>query len=198
MIFAFSVFTTESFLCRNGIWVNAVSGGSWNAAGENGRGGIFEKCSNSGKGGTMRLKSAYEDLRERTLGKIEGIWGKLAYIAERRSQDGTYQHWGLERVHGAAVAQEAFVRAHYSLVNTILQTRLRLLREDLAQTSGTAGTNSVSYVRELKAGLPRLLPSDCPKMTELHLISVLTALASLETHSQSGRQAASPRPRLGR
>ena len=146
----------------------------------------------------MRLKSAYEDLRERTLGKIEGIWGKLAYVAERRSQDGTYQHWGLERVHGAAVVQEAFVRVHYSLINTILQTRLRLLRDDLAQTSGTAGTNSASYVAELKAGLPRLLPSDCPKMTELHLISVLKALASIEIHSQPGRQSAWQRPQPGR
>ena len=141
----------------------------------------------------MRLKSAYEDLRETTLSKIEGIWGKLAYVAERRSQNGTYQHWGLERAHGAEVAQEAFVRVHYSLINAILQTRLRLLREDLLQNSAAAGTSPVSCVTELRAGLPRLLPLNCPKMTELHLISVLQALAALETHSQSGRQSASPR-----
>jgi hypothetical protein len=132
----------------------------------------------------MRLKSAYEDLRDTTLSKIAGTLGKLAYVAELRSQNGTYQHWGLERAHGTGGAQEAFLRAHNSLISTVLQTRLRLLREDLMQTSGVGRTNSVSYVAELEAGSSRLVPLESPKMTELHLASVLQALAALETHSR--------------
>ena len=136
----------------------------------------------------MTVKSAYEDLRERTLNRIEGTWGRLRYLADRRSADGSYQHWGFERAHGAAIAQEAFVRAHYSLIELILQTRLRSLLEDLQCTSGTIGTNPASYVSELAGGLQGLLPSNCPKMTELHLISILKTLSILASRPQSGHQ----------
>jgi len=87
----------------------------------------------------MALKSAYEDLRQKTLGKVTGLWGKLAYIASRRSSDGTYQHWGFERRHGTAAAQDSFARAHSSLIGAILRTRLRSLRDDLEQSSQAEG-----------------------------------------------------------
>ena len=146
----------------------------------------------------MAVKSAYEDLRERTLGRIEGIWAKLGYVADRRSGDGAYRHWGFERTHGTAGAQEAFTRMHQTLVETILQTRLSSLREDLEQTSGALRTSPASYVSKLTAGLPGLLPSDCSKMTELHLISILKTLSALEKRQQLGSQSASRRPPLGR
>jgi hypothetical protein len=146
----------------------------------------------------MAAKSAYEDLRGRTLDKIAWLWAKLSYVAERRSADGTYQHWGFERTHGTEVAQDTFARVHHSLIETILQTRLRLLREDLEQASSAAGISPVFYVSKLKAGQRRLLPSNCPKMTERHLISILKILSLLETRSQSGSQASLQHPPLGR
>ena len=85
----------------------------------------------------MALKSAYDDLRQRTLGKVAGLWGKLFYLADRRSPDGAYQHWGFERLHGTETAQDTFSRAHHSLIGTILRTRLRLLQEDLETVSYT-------------------------------------------------------------
>ena len=146
----------------------------------------------------MALKSAYDDLRQRTLEKIEGVWAKLTYVAERRSEEGGYKHWGFERVHGPATAQNTFARAHNSLVGTILRTRLKLLREDLEQSSGAAGVNPASYAWKLRAGLYQLLPLRCPKMTELHLISVLKTLSVLEARQQTGSQSSSQPPRPGR
>lgn len=144
------------------------------------------------------MKSAYDDLRDRTLGKIEGIWGKLTYLADRRSPDGSYQHWGFERTHGAAIAQDAFAQVHHALIETILRTRLQLLREDLAQTSGADGSSPAFYVSKLMSGLPRLLPSGCPKVSELHLISILKTLSMLEARTHSGSRSASQPPPPGR
>jgi len=141
----------------------------------------------------MALKSAREDLRQRTLDKIQGIWGKLTYIADRRSADGAYQHWGFERTHGAATAQETFARAHQSLLGIVLKTPLSSLQEDLKQTSGAAGTSPASYVSQLTAGLHRLLPSGCSKMAERHLISVLKTLSLLEAQREPGSQSSSRR-----
>lgn len=146
----------------------------------------------------MAVKSAYEDLRHRTLGGMEGIWAKLAYIAERRSSNGHYRHWGFERTHGTESAQDAFARVHQSLVETVLQTRLRSLKEDLAQASSVAGTNPVSYVAKLTADVDRLLPSNCSKMTESHLISILNTLAILENRSLPDSRFSLRRLRLAR
>src|ERR1700722_9768613 len=128
----------------------------------------------------MALKSAYDDLRQLTLGKIEGIWRKLAYIAERRSLQGGYQHWGFERTHGTASAHHTFARAHQSLVGTILRTRLPLLQEDLEQSSQLEGLSPSSYASRLAAGLFHLLPSGCSRVTELHLVSVVETLSVLQ------------------
>jgi len=147
----------------------------------------------------MALKSAYDDLRQRTLGKVAGLWGKLFYIADRRSpDDGTYEHWGFERMHGTETAQDTFARAHHALIDTILRTRLRLLQDDLKQSSQAEGANPASYVSKLTASLYRLLPSDCPKMTKLHLVSVLKTLSLLETRQPPDSPVALPPPPLDR
>ena len=132
----------------------------------------------------MALKSAYDDLRQRTLGKIEGVWRRLSYLAERRSSEGAYLHWGFERKHGTTSAHHAFARAHQSLVGTILRTRLRLLQEDLEQCSQAEGVSPVSYASKLAAGLYHLLPSSCSKATELHLLSVVETLSVLQSRQE--------------
>jgi hypothetical protein len=145
----------------------------------------------------MALKSAFEDLRQTTLGKVEGLWGKLSYIVDRHSEEGIYQHWGFEQTYGSAAAQDTFAQVHQSLVGTILQTRVKLLREDLEQSSNAAGASPSSYVSKLMAGRYQLLPSGCPKMTELHLISVLKTLQILASRQQTGSQSSSQLPPPG-
>jgi hypothetical protein len=138
------------------------------------------------------VKSAYEDLSRFTLGKIAGAWGKLAYLADRRTSEGDYQHWGFARVHGESAAQEAFLEAHRSIVATILHTPLGMLREDLRESSAAEKVTTTSYVSQLCSEPDRLLPSDCSKMTELHLLYLLRTLSILENREERDLQSASP------
>jgi hypothetical protein len=134
----------------------------------------------------MTLKSAYDDLRERTLERVPGTWGKLRYVAGLRSSAGGYAHWGLERVHGPAAAQDAFMEVHRALVKTILRTRLSALREDLEQACQADGISPESYASRLSVSLNRLLPSGCPKEAQLHLSSVLETLLLLAARKNPG------------
>lgn len=136
----------------------------------------------------MTLKSAYEDLRQRTVEKIPGTWGKLKYVAGLRSSTGGYAHWGFERAHGPGATQDAFTEVHRALVKTILRTRLRALREDLEQACEADGISPVSYASKLSASPNQLLPSGCPKESELHLLSVLETLLILEARKNVGSQ----------
>ncbi len=136
----------------------------------------------------MTLKSAYDDLRQRTVEKIPGTWGKLKYVAGLRSSSGGYAHWGFERAHGSAAAQGAFAEVHKMLVKTVLRTRLRALREDLKQACEADLISPVSYASKLNASLNQLLPSGCPKESELHLLSVLETLSILEARKKAGSQ----------
>jgi len=145
----------------------------------------------------MAVKSAYEDLCCSTLGRITGTWAKLAYLAERRTSDGTYEHWGFERVHGTAATQEVFLQAHRSLLETILHTRLKWLRDDLRQSSAAAGVIASSYVSKLCSEPQRLLPSDCSKMTEQHLVWLLKTLSTLEDQPERDLRFASLSPQPG-
>ena len=136
----------------------------------------------------MTLKSAYEDLRQRTVERIPGTWGRLKYVAGLRSSTGGYAHWGLERVHGTGAAQDAFLKVHKTLVKTILQTRLRALREDLGESSQAEGTSPTSYASILRGSLHQLLPSGCPRESQLHLSSVLETLTILAARRHAGSQ----------
>ena len=136
----------------------------------------------------MTLKSAYDDLRQRTVEKIPGTWGSLKYVAGLRSSTGGYAHWGLERTHGPEATQAAFMEVHRALVKTILRTRLCGLQEDLGQSGEAEGISPASYASELSVSLSQLLPSGSPKQTELHLLSVLETLSSLEGPKVAGSQ----------
>jgi hypothetical protein len=136
----------------------------------------------------MTLKSAYDDLRQRTVERIPGTWGRLKYVAGLRSSTGGYAHWGLERVHGPGAAQDAFLKVHKSLVRTVLRTRLSVLQQDLGQSSEAEGTSAASYASTLNVSLNQLLPSGCPKESQLHLSSVLETLTILEARQNAGSQ----------
>ena len=136
----------------------------------------------------MTLKSAYDDLRQRTIARIPGTWGKLQYLAGLRSAKGGYLHWGLERVHGPAAAQDAFIEVHKTLVKTILRARLSALREDLEQSSEADAISPKSYASTLIGNRNQLLPSGSPREAELHLFSVLETLSLLAVHKRADSQ----------
>jgi hypothetical protein len=138
----------------------------------------------------MTLKSAYDDLRQRTMEKIPGTLEKLQYVAGLRSSNDGYKHWGFERQHGNEETQDAFTKVHRTLVRTVLRTPLNALRRDLELSRGAHAASPLSYASQLSIGLDRLLPSKCPKETELHLVSVLQTLLVLANRGDEGSRSA--------
>ena len=127
----------------------------------------------------MTLKSALEDLQGRTLRAVSGLLGKLEYLASLRKSDGSYSHWGLERVHGKAATQRALTEAHRGLVSRILRTPLEELLRDVDESSRPKQLASGDFVERLNEQPVHLIPPSPGAGTERHLNSVLRALAGL-------------------
>src|SRR5438093_10995840 len=83
----------------------------------------------------MTLKSALDDVLKTTLAAVSGIIGKLEYIAGLRDGNKKYTHWGLQTLHGEEATQQALAEAHRLFFLNILRAPLRMLKEDLKQSS---------------------------------------------------------------
>ena len=127
----------------------------------------------------MVLKSVKEDLQARTLQAVSGLLGKLNYFASLRQNDGSYQHWGLARVHGEAAAQSALASAHRSLVSLVLRTPLRKLLEDLEQSREPKSVTQEEFLKDLQSKESEVFPVDPGVGYRRHLSSVLQALSAL-------------------
>jgi hypothetical protein len=125
----------------------------------------------------MTLFSALEDLQETTLRAFTGCLNKLEYLSGLRDKEGTYDHWGLTRVHGDLPAKRALARAHRSLLSKVLAMPIRNLLEDAKQSSEVAGVPPATYAERLAA--TNLLPHEPGAGSARHLSSVLHALSSL-------------------
>jgi hypothetical protein len=123
-----------------------------------------------------------QDVQDRTLRAVTGLLAKLQYLVSLRTQDGTYSHWGLERVHGEAATQNALKDAHRGVVSSILRTQLRNLFRDLQETSGSE-KETADLLDHLQAS-PQIIPPKPGAGTERHLNSVLHALARLVKHQR--------------
>lgn len=126
----------------------------------------------------MTFHSALEDLRATTLDAISGSLRKLEYLAGLRSSRGTYDHWGLARVHGESAANKVIEEEHRLLASTVLATPIQLLLEDVEQSSQLERVTPAQYVAKLERD-PRLLPPNPGAGSEEHFSSVLHALSSL-------------------
>jgi hypothetical protein len=127
----------------------------------------------------MPLKSAIEDLKNTTLRSVEGILARLEYFARRRRPDGTYEHWGLARIHGDTSAQQAMAEAHRAALAGVLRAPLRDLMEDAANRSRETGQPVSEFVEELSANTPQVLPDDLGAGAEGHFRSIVRALSAL-------------------
>jgi hypothetical protein len=125
----------------------------------------------------MTLKSAIQDVQDRTLRAVAGALAKLQYLVSLRNPDGSYSHWGLERVHGEAATQNALKDAHRGVVSSILRTELRNLVRELQETSASE-KEAADLLDHLQAS-SQIAPAKPGAGTERHLNSVLHALARL-------------------
>ena len=127
----------------------------------------------------MTLSSAIEDLRATTLKTIVGGLRKLEYLGGLRAGGGTYVHWGLARVHGEIAADQALAEEHHFVTSHVLAMPIRILLEDLEQSSQQAGMAATEYVERLSGQGASLLPAELCSGAELHLSSALRALSCL-------------------
>lgn len=120
----------------------------------------------------MGLRTAVEDFTATTLACLAGPLRRLEYIAQLRDENGDdYQHWGMSRVHGVDAAQAAIAQAHSAVLLAVLRAPLSQLFIECRR--GEEG------IPPSMSKLPKLLPHDLGGGSELHLKSVLAALASL-------------------
>jgi len=127
----------------------------------------------------MTLQSALEDLRNTTLSAVQGLLGRLEYLSSLRSEDGSYRHWGLSRIHGDNAAQRAVEDAHRATVTGILRTPIERLLRDAEISGASRGTDAQTLVTDLNARFPEMLPGQPSAGSSRHLSSVLRALSSL-------------------
>lgn len=129
----------------------------------------------------MTLKSAIEDLRETTLAAISGVLGKLAYLGSlRRRENGGYQHWGMNLLHGEEAADRALKTAHSEVLSTVLRTPMADLVSDLQECSHENKTSAGAFVDGMQAQFENLVPQQQDRASARHLSSVLVALSSLQ------------------
>src|SRR6266404_1688854 len=69
----------------------------------------------------MTLKSAKDDI-VRTLSCVPGLFGKLCYLAMLRNEGGDYEHWGLNKTHGAELASASMHTAHKIIFTEVLRS----------------------------------------------------------------------------
>src|SRR6266702_2780710 len=96
----------------------------------------------------MTLKSALDDVLKTTLAAVSGIIGKLEYIAGLRDGNKKYTHWGLQRLHGEEATQQALAEAHRLFFLNILRAPLRMLKEDLKQSSDAQQERNPNYLAD--------------------------------------------------
>jgi len=129
----------------------------------------------------MTLRSALEDVKQTTLAAVSGLLAKLTYLASLRRGNERYEHWGMQRAHGADAAEQAFRTAHAEILATILKTPLAVLEGDLETSRAASAMSAAVYVKNMRDHLDDLLPAGCKDApSAAHLNSVLTALSSLK------------------
>ena len=135
----------------------------------------------------MRLRSALEDFEANTLAAVPGLLGKLYYLGALHDGDGTYNHWGLEKVYGNDAAWSAIGTCHRALLSRILKTPLPILLDDVGASSAKGQLATREFLFSLKS--PHSLPKSPPAASQVHFRSVLHALLALaESGNNANRQ----------
>src|SRR5262249_32342193 len=132
-------------------------------------------CSESGTN-PVRM-SALEDLLDRTLQAVSGLWGKFHYVSGLRDAVGRYEHWGFVRTHGELSAQAAFAKAHSDLFSQILRAPLAELLEDIELAAGKMSVTTDEFIKRIRGAAWQAIPQNPAGGTRAHFNSVLDALS---------------------
>ena len=131
--------------------------------------------------------SPFEDFQARTLSALPGLWTKLLYMAELRSSDGTYCHWGHSHVYGEARSQAALARAHSELYIALLRSPIRELVEEI-ENSG--GNDQKEIFRNIVASRERMIPKNLEGGSPRHFNSIVLAVRLVCEHQRASNHSA--------
>jgi hypothetical protein len=123
--------------------------------------------------------SAFEDLLDRTLRAVAGLWGKFHYVSALRGDSGRYEHWGFVRTHGELSAQAAFAQAHSALFSQILRAPLAELLEDIELAANKMSISTDEFISGIRKAKQQMVPQNLAGGTQAHFNSVLEALSLL-------------------
>ena len=138
---------------------------------------------------SVRL-SAFDDLLERTLKAVTGVWSKFHYLTALRDESGRYEHWGFIRTHGELSTQTAFAQAHSALFSQILRAPLAELLEDVESAASKLAIPTEEFIRGIRRAA-QTIPQNLAGGTRAHFNSVLDALSLVHlAQKSSARRAA--------
>lgn len=128
--------------------------------------------------------SAAEDFKERSLGALPTLLEKLAYICSLQTEGGLYEHWGLSRVFGNRLAQDAILRAHTATAMELIRVPIREIyqeyQEALARPEGSQVLDPESFV--LKA------PVTADELLSAHLHLLQNSVAAVARQERTTRR----------
>lgn len=131
-------------------------------------------------------RSAAEDFKERSLGALPTLLERLAYICSLQTEAGSYEHWGLKRVFGARLAQDAILRAHTETAMELIRVPLREIyaeyREAVARPEGPQVIQPESLV--LKG------PVSGDELLSAHLDLLQNSIAAVSRQERTNPQGA--------
>src|SRR5262249_44624604 len=123
-----------------------------------------------------------------TLSALSGLWAKLLYMAELRSDDGKYHHWGHSRVHGESGSQIALSKAHSELYITLLRSPIRELVEEINDGSDTREV--VGKIACCKKHKKQMIPENLEGGSPRHLNSIALAVRLVYEQQRASSQPA--------
>lgn len=135
----------------------------------------------------MTLLSASDDLRYRTLTALNSVLERFAYVVSLRDSEGQYRHWGLSRIYGQRVANDAAAEIHTQLWLEVLRTPIPKLQRELQDMDSDKRD---VVLTTLKSSGPLSKPANIEGGGARHFSSVLSALDCLEKAKAGTHQVA--------
>lgn len=124
----------------------------------------------------MTLLSASDDLRLRTLSALGGVLEQLSYLVSLRDESGQYRHWGLIRIYGEKVTNDAGAELHSKVWLETLRTPLPKLQKELQELDRG---KRAEVLNSLRGSGQLSIPANLEGGGVRHFNSVLDVLESL-------------------
>lgn len=123
--------------------------------------------------------SPFEDFKQRSLDRMQGLWSRLLYLSSLRRLEGGYEHWGLARTYGREIADSVLGDAHSGIYIQLLRTPVSELMRDMEASAADSGKTSDEMLEAISHG--KMLPAELLGGAPRHFSSVVLAACALHS-----------------